>query len=74
MAKISNSRLLNEEGRKEFGILLLLDQIMRYDLLYQEKKGLQKIVEKLEAIVSELNKGFFPSEEQEQELNFKKKN
>ena len=66
------SRILNDEIRKEFGALLLLDQLMRYDLLLEESEELKVTIFELEDIVSELNKGFFRSEEQEQELNFQK--
>ena len=70
--KKSASRLLNEESRKEFGVLLLLDQLMRYDLLVKERDDVQLTIIQLEEIVLELNKGFFHSEEQDQELNFQK--
>ena len=66
------SRILNDEIRKEFGALLLLDQLMRYDLLLEESEELKVTIFELEDTVSELNKGFFRSEEQEQELNFQK--
>ncbi len=68
----SNSRLLNNQSRKEFGILLLLDHFMRYDLLIIERINLEEEILKLKGIVEELNKGFFRSEEQEEELNFQK--
>ena len=70
--KRSCSRLLNDESRKEFGVLLLLDQLMRYDLLLEEKDDVQLTIVQLEEIVGELQKGFFHSEEQDQELNFQK--
>jgi len=70
--KRPNSRLLNDESRKEFGVLLLLDHLMRYDLLLNEKNDVQITIDKLEEIVSELKKGFFHSEEQDQEINFQK--
>ncbi len=72
MKKMSYSRILSDETRKEFGGLIILDQLMRYDLLFEEREGLKVTIDKLEVIISELNKGFFHSEEQEQELNFQK--
>ena len=63
---------LSQENRKEFGALLLLDQLMCYELLLQEKEDLDEIVNKLEKKVAELKKGFFHSEEQDQDLNFEK--
>ena len=68
----SNSRLLNNKSRKEFGILLLLDHLMRYDILIIERSNLEEKILKFKGIVEELNKGFFRSEEQEEELNFQK--
>tara|TARA_Y100001970_G_C14210103_1_gene846371 strand:- start:80 stop:973 length:894 start_codon:yes stop_codon:yes gene_type:complete len=67
-----NSRLLNIQSRKEFGILLLLDHLMRYDILIIERSNLEEKILKFKGIVEELNKGFFRSEEQEEELNFQK--
>tara|TARA_Y100001970_G_scaffold293417_1_gene440057 strand:+ start:69 stop:965 length:897 start_codon:yes stop_codon:yes gene_type:complete len=72
MNKISNLRSLNEEHREEFGVLLLLDQIMRFDLLQLEKKDLEKVIDELDGIIAKLNKGFFKSEEQDEDLNFQK--
>ena len=63
---------LNTESRQEYGALLLLDQLMRYELPKQEKDNLQETVLKLEEEVAELKKGFFHSEEQDQELNYEK--
>ena len=63
---------LDTESRQEYGALLLLDQLMRYELPKQEKDNLQEIVLKLEEEVAELKKGFFHSEEQDQELNYEK--
>ena len=70
---ISSSRLLNDQSRKEFGLLLLLDHLMRYDLLQIERSNIEEEIFKIEGIVEELKKGFFHSEEQEGELNFQKK-
>jgi len=70
---ISSSRLLNDQSRKEFGLLLLLDHLMRYDLLQIERSNIEEEIFKMEGIVEELKKGFFHSEEQEEELNFQKK-
>jgi len=69
---MSYSRLLNDETRKEFGVLLLLDQLMRYELLLEEREDLQVTIFKLEENVAELKKGFFHSEEHDQELDFQK--
>ena len=63
---------LNTESRQEYGALLLLDQLMRYELPKQEKDNLQETVLKLEEEVAELKKGFFHSDEQDQELNYEK--
>ena len=63
---------LDTESRQEYGALLLLDQLMRYELPKQEKDNLQETVLKLEEEVAELKKGFFHSEEQDQELNYEK--
>ena len=63
---------LSQESRQEFGALLLLDQLMCYELLLHEKKNLDKIVSQLEKKVAELEKGFFHSEEQDQDLSFEK--
>ena len=69
---IPNSRLLNDQSRKEFGVLLLLDHLMRYELLQIERNNLEEEIFKIEGIVAELKKGFFHSEEQEEELDFQK--
>ena len=63
---------LDTESRQEYGALLLLDQLMRYELPKQEKDNLQETVLKLEEEVAELKKGFFHSDEQDQELNYEK--
>ena len=70
--KSNSLNLLSKESRQEFGALLLLDQLMRYELPRQEKEDLQVTVAKLEDEVTELKKGFFHSDEQDQELNFEK--
>ena len=60
------------EAVKEFGALLLLDHLMRYELLQVEKVELEDIIDQLENGVAELKKGFFRSDEQEQELSYEK--
>ena len=70
--KSPNLTKLNTESRQEYGALLLLDQLMRYELPKQEKDNLQETVLKLEEEVAELKKGFFHSEEQDRELNYEK--
>ena len=57
---------------QEFGALLLLDHLMRYELLQVEKVELEDIIDQLENGVAELKKGFFRSDEQEQELSYEK--
>jgi hypothetical protein len=63
---------LNTESRQEYGALLLLDQLMRYELPRQERDNLRVTVAQLEEKVAELKKGFFHSDEQDQELNYEK--
>ena len=63
---------LSRDSQQEFGALLLLDQLMRYDLLEIEKDNLTETVRLLEKEVAELEKGFFHSDEQDQELSFEK--
>ena len=70
--KSSSLNLLSSESRQEFGALLLLDQLMRFEMLRQEKDDLYETVAKLEEEVAELKKGFFHSDEQDQELNYEK--
>ena len=53
----------------EFGALLLLDHLMRYELLQVEKLELEDIIDQLEIGVTDLKKIFFRSDEQEQELS-----
>ena len=60
------------EALQEFGALLLLDHLMRYELLQIEKVELEDIIDQLENGVAELKKGFFRSDEQEQELSYEK--
>ena len=64
---------LSKEAVQEFGALLLLDHLMRYELLQIEKVELEDIIDQLENGVAELKKGFFRSDEQEQELSYEKK-
>jgi hypothetical protein len=52
---------LNTESRQEYGALLLLDQLMRYELPRQERDKLRVTVAQLEEKVAELKKGFFHS-------------
>ena len=61
--------ILSKEVVQEFGALLLLDHLMRYELLQVEKVELEGIIDQLEIIVAELKKGFYRSDEQEQELS-----
>ena len=63
---------LSKEALQEFGALLLLDHLMRYELLQIEKVELEDIIDQLENGVAELKKGFFRSDEQEQELSYEK--
>ena len=63
---------LSMEAVQEFGALLLLDHLMRYELLQVEKVELEDIIDQLENGVAELKKGFFRSDEQEQELSHEK--
>ncbi len=63
---------LSKEVVQEFGALLLLDHLMRYELLQVEKVELEDIIDQLEIGVAELKKGFFRSDEQEQELSHEK--
>ena len=63
---------LSNEALQEFGALLLLDHLMRYELLQVEKLELEDIIDQLENGVAELKKGFFRSDEQEQELSYEK--
>ena len=63
---------LSKEAVQEFGALLLLDHLMRYELLQIEKVELEDIIDQLENGVAELTKGFFRSDEQEQELSYEK--
>ncbi|MBG55789.1 MAG: hypothetical protein CL935_01495 [Deltaproteobacteria bacterium] len=67
-----NFSLLSKEALKEFGALLLLDHLMQYELLQIEKQELEDIIEQLENSVAKLKKGFFRSDEHEQELTFEK--
>ena len=70
--KSSHLTKLNIESRKEYGALLLLDQLMRYELPRLEKDNLKETVLHLEEKVAELKKGFFHSDEQDQKLNYEK--
>ena len=68
MKNLFHSRILSKESMQEFGALILLDQLMRYDLLRREMEDLQETIVKLEEVVANLKKGFFHSEEHDQEL------
>ena len=70
--KYSQISELSKESVKEFGALLLLDHLMQYELLQIEKIELENIIDQLENGVTELKKGFFRSDEQEQKLTFEK--
>ena len=50
----------------------MLDHLMRYELLQVEKVELEDIIDQLEIGVAELKKGFFRSDDQEQELSYEK--
>jgi len=63
---------LSKEALQEFGALLLLDHLMRYELFQVEKVELEVIIDQLKNGVAELKKGFFRSDEQEQELSYEK--
>jgi len=63
---------LSKEVVQEFGALLLLDHLMRYELLQVEKVELEDIIDQLEIGVAELKKGFFRSDDQKQELSYEK--
>ena len=63
---------LSKEALQEFGALLLLDHLMRYELLQVKKVELKDVIDQLEIGVAELKKGFFRSDEQEQELSHEK--
>ena len=68
--KSSQIKVLSKETIKEFGALLLLDHLMRYELLVVEKVELDEIIVQFENDVKDLKKGFFRTDEQEQELTF----
>lgn len=70
--KVPQMSTLSKEVLQEFGALLLLDHLMRYELLQVEKVELEDIIDQLEIVVAELKKGFFRSDEQEQELSYEK--
>ncbi|MBG55522.1 MAG: hypothetical protein CL935_00115 [Deltaproteobacteria bacterium] len=70
--KSTQVSVLSKESINEFSALLLLDHLMRYDLLKAEKLELEGIIDQLEISVSDLKKGFFRSDEQTQELTFEK--
>ena len=70
--KSSQMSTLSKEVEQEFGALLLFDHLMRYELLQSEKVELEDIIDQLEIVVAELKKGFFRSDEQEQELSYEK--
>ena len=63
---------LSKEVVQEFGALLLLDHLMRYELLQIEKVELENIIDQLENGVVELKRGFFRSDEQERDLSYEK--
>ena len=63
---------LSKESVKEFGALLLLDHLMRYELLQVEKSELEEIIINFENSITELKKVFFLSEEQEHKLTYEK--
>ena len=70
--KSTQVSVLSKESINEFSALLLLDHLMRYELLKVEKLELEGIIDQLEIRVSDLKKGCFRSDEQTQELTFEK--
>lgn len=70
--KFPQMSTLSKEVVQEFGALLLLDHLMRYELVQVEKVELEDIIDQLENGVAELKKGFFRSDEQDQELSYEK--
>ncbi len=56
---------LSEDLKSEFGSLLLLDRLMRFDNLRREREELEKTLATLEADLKERKKGFFHSDEEE---------
>ena len=65
-------RTLSKEVVQEFGALLLLDHLMRYELLQVEKVELEDIIDQLENGVGELKKSFFRTDDEEHELSYAK--
>ena len=61
---------LNRASRHEYGSLLILDHLMRHETPKKEKNNLHKTILQLEEQAAELDKGFFHTDQQEQELNF----
>ena len=70
--KYTQISVLSKESAMEFGALLLLDHLMQFELLHIEKIELEDIIDQLENGVTELKKGFFRSDEQEQKLTYEK--
>ena len=68
--KSSQITRMSKETVMEFSALLLLDHLMQYELLQIEKLELEDIIDQLENGVAELKKGFFRSDEQEEELSY----
>ncbi len=66
------SSVLSKETVKEFSALFLLDHLMQYEMLQIEKAELEDIIYQLENSVAKLKKGFFHSDDHEQELAFEK--
>jgi len=64
--------ILSKEALQELGALLLLDHLMRYELLQVEKVELEDVIDQLETGVAELKKGIFRSDKQEQDLSYEK--
>ncbi len=59
---------LEKRACNEYGMLVLLDWMMRYDRLQAEKKVLEKTLHELEERIKSLKRGFFRSAEEEDEL------
>ena len=65
---------LSMEAVQEFGALLLLDHLMRYELLQVEKVELEDIIDQLENGVAELKKASFAQMSRSRNFLLKRKN
>lgn len=64
---------LDKLACREYGMLVLLDWMMRYDRLHAEKTAHEKSLRELEERVKSLKRGFFRSAEEEDALSDAKK-